>query len=177
MKNKLLKVEIISTIFIILLGVMLHFTYDLSNNNIIVGTFSAINESVWEHLKILFVPMFITIIFGYFYFQKDIPYYLCNKTKGLIIALIFIIVIHYSYTGIIGKHIAIIDIITFIIAIIIGEIYTYKKIINNKICNNILSKVILTILCLCFILFTFITPKIGIFKDPLTKTYGINEKS
>ncbi len=39
-KNLILRFEIISTIFIMILGVLLHFTYEWSGKNILVGTFS-----------------------------------------------------------------------------------------------------------------------------------------
>ena len=51
-KIKLKTFEIVSTIFIIVSGILLHFLYDWSNNNTLVGIFSAINESTREHLKI-----------------------------------------------------------------------------------------------------------------------------
>ena len=65
-KKYVLIFEIVSTIFIMILGTLLHFTYKWSNNNVIVGTFSAINESTWEHLKLIFFPMLIILIIGLF---------------------------------------------------------------------------------------------------------------
>ena len=62
--------QIITAIIWIILGILLHFTYEWSGDKIIVGLFSAINESTWEHLKLLFFPMVITIIVGYFYEGK-----------------------------------------------------------------------------------------------------------
>ena len=70
-KNSILIFEIISTIFVMVLGTLLHFTYKWSNNNMLVGIFSPINESIWEHLKLMFFPMLITIIIGYLYKGKD----------------------------------------------------------------------------------------------------------
>lgn len=61
-QKNILKLELFNTIFILISGVILHFTYEWSNNNQLIGTFSAINESTWEHLKLLFFPMFITTI-------------------------------------------------------------------------------------------------------------------
>lgn len=62
-KNSILIFEVISTIFIMILGVVLHFTFEWANNNILVGTFSPVNESIWEHLKLLFFPMWILVAF------------------------------------------------------------------------------------------------------------------
>lgn len=171
-KIKLKTFEIISTIFIIVSGILLHFLYDWSNNNTLVGIFSAINESTWEHLKILFFPMLITIIIGSYYY-KDVDNYLCSKTKGLILSLLFIVISFYTYTGIIGTNFASINILIFILAVIIGEIYTYKKINNDSSCSSIKSLIILIFLILSFIVFTFKPPHIGLFKDPVNGTYGM----
>lgn len=169
------KFEIISTIFSIIIGSLLHFTYEWSNRNPFLGIFSSVNESTWEHLKILFIPMFITTMIGFFYY-KNINHYLCQKTKGILLSLSFIIVFFYTYTGIIGNNFAIIDILSFLIAIILGEIYTYKKIQSFTPCSNKISILVLIVLTSSFILFTFYPPHIGIFQDPITKTYGMNTK-
>lgn len=167
--------ELISTIFAIGIGTLLHFTFKWSGNNPLVGLFSAVNESTWEHLKILFVPMLITTIIGYFYY-KEFPNYLCSKVKGIILAMITIVVLFYTYKGILGTSIAFINILIFIIAIVVGEISTYKKIKLNSSCNNNLTSMItLLVLSICFIIFTFIPPHIGLFEDPIDKTYGINQ--
>ena len=69
-RNKILIFQIVSTIFIIILGTILHFTFKWSNKNPLVGSFSAVNESTWEHLKLLFFPMLITTIIGYFLYRR-----------------------------------------------------------------------------------------------------------
>lgn len=65
--KKLLKYQILSAIFTIILGTLLHFTYEWSGNNAFVGAFSSINESTWEHLKLAFYPMLITSIIRLFF--------------------------------------------------------------------------------------------------------------
>lgn len=164
--------EVISTVFIIVVGILFHFVYEWSNNNAIIGNFSAVNESTWEHLKILFFPMLITIIIGSYYY-KDINNYLCSKTKGLLVSLSFIVIIFYTYSGIVGTNFASINILIFILAAIIGEIYTYNRINNTIKCSNFMALIILEALVLCFIMFTSKPPHIGLFKDPIDGTYGI----
>lgn len=172
-QDSILKFEIFSTIFTFILGTLLHFTFKWFNSNPLIGIFSAVNESTWEHLKLLFFPMLITTIIGYFYYKDTIPNYLCSKTKGIMIALLFIIIFFYTYTGIIGSNIAVLNIGSFFAAVIIGEYYAYKKIQDNSQCNNLTSIIILSILCICFIIFTFFPPHIGIFLDPITEKFGI----
>ena len=173
----ILKFEIINTIFILILGTLLHFTFEWSNQNAIVGSFSAINESTWEHLKLLFFPMLITTIIGYFYLRPTTPSFLCARISSIISSLLFTIIFFYTYTGILGTNIAILNIATFYIATIIGECISYKIMLSNFNCNNKISLIILCILFLSFITFTYFPLKIGLFEDPLTNTHGIIEKS
>ena len=172
-KNNILILEIISTIFIMISGVLLHFTFEWFNNNALIGTFSPINESIWEHLKLLFFPMLITTIIVYFYAGKNISNYLCAKVQGIILAISFTIVFFYTYTGIIGTNFAIIDIISFFIAVALGQYVTYKKIQSASSCNNLIAIIILLVLYLCFLIFTFYPPHISLFKDSITGMFGI----
>lgn len=75
-----------------------------------------------------------------------------------------------------GKNIAIIDIASFFMAIIFGELFSYFLMINHFKCNDKLSIIVLIIIAILFIVFTFNSPKIGIFKDPITEKYGIIEE-
>lgn len=169
------KYNIINIIFIIIIGSLFHFTYKLSNENFLVAVFSATNESVWEHLKLIYFPMLLTIIIEFIYIGKEAFNYLCSKTIGILVAMLFIIVFFYTYTGVIGKNIAIIDIASFCIAVILGEYISYILIRNKFNCNKKIPILVLLILLCCFIVFTFNTPKIGIFRDQITKQYGINK--
>ena len=164
---------IFSSLFIFIIGTLLHFTYNLSNNNTLIGLFSSVNESTWEHLKILYIPMLITTIIGYIYYKYIYPNFLCVKTKAIIISLLFMTIFYYTYTGILGYNITILNISSFFIATIIEEYYTYKNINKNKPCNTLIPIIILLTLLILFIIFTFYPPHIDLFKDPLTNTYGI----
>lgn len=165
--------QILSVIFTITLGILLHFTYDWSNQNLLIGAFSAINESTWEHLKLLFFPMLITTIIGYFYIGKNISNFLCAKTIGIVSSIFFTIVFFYTYTGILGTNYAVLNILTFIFSVILGEYITYKIIVSYFSCENNIAIISLILLFLCFIFFTYYTPKLGLFKDPISGKYGV----
>lgn len=158
------KYEIISTYIIFILGSILHFTYEYSNNNVVVSLFSSINESTWEHIKILFYPMLLSTMIGYILFKNKYQYYLCNKVKGIILSLLFIIIFFYTYTGVLGYNIALIDISSFFIAATLGQYYSYKNI--NKKCNNTIAFILIIILIISFTIFTFAPPSIGLFRSP-----------
>ena len=173
-KNKLLKFQIFSVIFAWILGTILHFTYEWSNKNIVVAAFSAVNESTWEHLKLLFFPMFIATIIGLIYFRKKdkINDFLCAKTIGIIVALSFVVIFFYTYTGVIGTNFAILDIGSFFVGVFLGEYTAYKLIKKGVLCDNKLAMILIIIFSL-FIIFTYKTPNLGIFKDPVNGRYGI----
>ena len=144
-KNSILKFEIISTIFIMIVGTLLHFTFGWSNNNPLVGTFSAVNESTWEHLKLLFFPMLISTIIGFSYKGKVIPNYLCAKVLGIILAMSFVVIFFYTYVGIIGTNFAIVDIGSFFIAVGLGQYVAYQKMQSTSSCSNVIPIIILLV--------------------------------
>ena len=171
-KKSTLKYEIFSLTFVIVLGIILHFTYDWSGQNLFVGSFSAVNESTWEHLKLIFFPTFITIIIGCFYNKNVIEKYLFSKTTGLIYSLIFTVVFFYTYSGILGYTITFVDILSFFVAVLLGELISIKTFIFSNEDDYKISIVTLLVLLLSFITFTYFPPKINLFKDPITETYG-----
>ena len=172
-KNKVLKFTIFSGIFVMILGTLLHFTYEWSSNNQFIASFSAVNESTWEHLKLLFFPMLLTTIIGFFYLEKSCPNYWCARLFGILTAILFTIVFFYTYTGIIGTNFAFVDISIFFVAVILGELVSYKVLVSSFDCNSSVALVGIILLLACFIIFTYFTPEIGLFKDPVTGLFGI----
>lgn len=175
MKNleRIIKFEIFSIIFVSILGTLLHFVFKWSNYNPFVGAFSAVNESTWEHLKLLFYPMLISTILGYFYLAKTVPTFLCSRVLGILISILFTVIFFYTSSRILGSNIAFLNIASFYIAVIIGEYISYRLMLTNFNCNNKKAIISIVILLFCFIVFTYLTPQIGLFKDPITNSYGI----
>ena len=166
--------QIISVVICTILGVVLHFTYEWSGENIIVGLFSAVNESTWEHLKLVFYPMMIIAIIGYFIIGKISNNYWFAQTMGIITAIVLTIMFFYTYTGVIGTNIDWVNIAIFVVAIILGQYITYKLLISPKVYNaELISIIFLVILFFSFILYTFNPPKIGLFEDPISGSFGI----
>ncbi len=174
--NKLIRVELIVILFSLILGTLLHFTYEWSGENLFIGSFSAVNESVWEHLKLVFYPMLIAAIVEYFFVKDVSNNYVEAKTIGIFTAICFIIVSFFTYSGIIGTSIIVIDILIFIISIILGEYVAYrlmKRENESTVTTECLSIIILVFLLLCFIIFTYLPPEVNLFRDVTTGIYGI----
>lgn len=166
--------QIITVIICLILGILLHFTYEWSGENIIVGIFSAVNESTWEHLKLAFYPMVTMAIIGYFIIGHMSENYWIAQALGIITALIFITSFFYTYRGIIGINIDWLNIGSFIIGICLGEYITYRILISNKNYNaEEVSVIFFIILLFSFILYTFRPPQLPFFEDPISGSFGI----
>jgi hypothetical protein len=155
-------------------GTILHFLYDWLGGATWIAPFSGVNESTWEHMKLLFWPMFLYAIVQSFFFcdRKD---FWCVKLRGILLGLILIPIIFYTYNGVIGRSPDWINIAIFFISAAIAYIYE-TKLYNAKKTRCGLHKTAsfaLCIIALLFVVFTFATPEIGIFRDPLTGSYGI----
>lgn len=82
-------------------------------------------------------------------------------------------VFFYTYTGIIGNNFLLIDIASFLVAILIGEAISYYQIISESNCSPILASVCLCLLLFSFVLFTFYPPRLNIFCDSSNNSYGL----
>ena len=158
-----------------LVGTLLHFLYDWTGGSVLAAPFSSVNESTWEHMKLLFWPMFIFAVIQSFFFKSREDFW-CVKLKGILLGIVMIPVIFYTYNGAFGQSPDWINIAIFFISAAIAYVYETRQ-FNNKttVCRS--PKIAFSILCviaILFVIFTFFTPEISIFKDPMTKTYGIN---
>jgi hypothetical protein len=155
-------------------GTLLHFLYDWLGEAVWIAPISGVNESTWEHMKLLFWPMLIFATVQSFFF-KDREDFWCVKLRGILLGIILIPVIFYTYNGVIGKSPDWINIAIFFISDAIAYIYETRLFNADKIrCRSSRSAIaVLCVIALLFVVFTFATPEIGIFKDPLTGTYGI----
>ena len=155
-------------------GTILHFLYEWLGDSLLVAPFSGVNESTWEHMKLLFWPMFLFAILQSFFFVEEKDYW-CVKLKGILFGIILIPILFYTYNGVIGKSPDWINIAIFFISAAAAYVYETKLFKAEK-ANCKFPKLAFGALCaiaLLFVIFTFITPEIGIFKDPLTGGYGI----
>ena len=157
-----------------LLGTLLHFLYDWLGKAAWIAPFSGVNESTWEHMKLLFWPMLLFAIVQSFFFRDRRDFW-CIQLRGILCGLILIPVLFYTYNGVIGRSPDWINIAIFFLCAAIAYFYEARLLLSKE--ERCISRraaiLALCVLAACFVVFTFLTPQIGIFKDPLTGTYGI----
>lgn len=155
-------------------GTVLHFLYDLTNQNILVAPFSAVNESPWEHMKLIYFPLLVFALIQSRFF-KEYKNFWCIKLVGILTGLILIPVLFYTCNGIFGKTPDWINISIFFLSTAVTFLWETQLFRKNSLpCKQ--SRLAFTVICLIgvlFVIFTFIPPKIPLFQNPLTNTYGI----
>lgn len=175
MKRKLQSLEILGALFVIIIGSIFHFVFEWSNQWLPLGAITPVNESVWEHLKLVFWPSVFFSIIEYFSLKSEVNNFVLSKLIAIIIAEITILVTFYSYTAIIGTEILLVDILSFIIGVILGYLVSYKLLKFRKTPKwaTILSFIAIILLGIIFVVFTYFPPEIPLFQDPETGLYGI----
>ena len=175
MKSSLFKWQFAGFLFTCVAGTLLHFLYEWTGNNIIAAVFSGVNESTWEHMKILFIPMFVFALVEKHLICVDSHNFWCAKLKGFSLGLITIPVLFYTYNGAIGQSPAWLNIAIFYISAAMAFIYETYLIKNKKPCffSQTMAFSIICIIALMFLVFTFVQPPLLIFRDPLTNSYGM----
>ena len=157
-------------------GTILHFLYDWTNKSVLIAPFSGVNESTWEHMKLLYFPMLIFALAQSRYF-KAYGNYWCIKLVGILTGLALIPILFYTYNGAFGKSPDWLNITFFFISAAVSFLVETILFYKNKLrCKR--ARFAFLIICLIgvlFVVFTFATPQIPLFKDPLTGTYGIND--
>ncbi len=157
-----------------LFGTLLHFLYEWTGGNTFSALFSGVNESTWEHMKLLFFPMFFFALVQSIFFRERGDFW-CIKLRGTLLGLALIPVIFYTYNGVIGPSPDFVNIAIFFVAA--GIAYFYEARLFNadeKTCKApYLALAALVLLAVLFMVFTFRTPMLGIFKDPISGGYGV----
>ena len=83
-------------------GTLLHFLYDWTGGSILVSPFSEVNESTWEHMKLLFWPMFLFALVQRLFFKNQKNYW-CVKLIAILLGLALIPVLFYADNGVFDK--------------------------------------------------------------------------
>lgn len=172
-----IKKHILGALFTLIAGAILHFVYEWSGKNVLVATLSPVNESVWEHLKLLFTPMLIYSVIEYFTYGKKIANFVPTRVLSILIGMLVIIVSFYTYSGIIGRNYLAVDIGTFVLGTFVAYLISFILLRTQCFMSqqaNLLGWIGLIFLIFIIIVFTFMPPHIALFKDSNSGAYGIS---
>lgn len=165
-----LKKNVIAFIIIGTVGTLSHFVYEWTDKNYFVGFLFPINESVWEHLKLLFFPFSVYSFISYFFIKEKPNNYFQSVVFSVICGMFSIVAMYYIYTGVIGKNIDFLNIIIYFIGLIVTLIKKNKIITQNKYNTQnlfILSIFLWILISVMFVVYTYNPLSFGIFTQPV----------
>ena len=152
-------------------GTILHFLYDWTGGSIWVAAFSGVNESVWEHMKLLFWPLFLFAVVQRLCFRNQENFW-SVKLRSVLLGLLLIPVLFYTWNGAFGKSPDWLNIAIFYISAGAVFLYEYRAFQTTR--PSRLAFAAICVVGLLFIVFTFAPPRLPLFQDPVTRVYGIH---
>ena len=157
-----------------LVGTLLHFLYDWTGGSILVSPFSGVNESTWEHMKLLFWPLFLFALVQRLFFKGQKNYW-CIKLAEILLGIALIPVLFYTYNGVFGKSPDWINIAIFYICAALVFLFEWRVFKGDRLpCNHpLFAFAAICLIGMLFAVFTFAPPQIPLFRDPNAGTYGI----
>ena len=175
MKKTIRKWELIGIAVISCVGALLHFAFEWSGDLPPIGVFAAVNESVFEHLKLTYWPALLWAAIEYRFLREHVNNFIIAKTAGLYVMPSVIIALFYAYTTITGTESLIADIVIFVVAIALGQLTSYKILTKEGLSQNVHRPAIAGLVSLgaIYAVFTFYPPHVPFFMDPISGTYGI----
>ena len=167
---KLKKYIIIGIIFTSVMGTLSHFLYEWTDRNLIVSLFCPVNESTWEHIKLLYFPMLLYSLFLKWRMKTQFPHIFSAALSGILVGCASIPILFYTYTGILGYNLLWADIAVFLFSVLLAFIWTYNSAVSQS--GSSAGKcyypvrITALILFVLFLVFTFCPPQIGLFISP-----------
>ena len=168
------KIKIINVVFLFLLSFLWHFVYDWFPNNIF-ALFFPVNESIWEHMKIIYYCLFMGSILEFVLCKKNnikINNFYIEAMVKSILGVIFYLIIFVPFYLWLGESM-LISISLMLITYIFMEYIGYKILTGEEMNINILPVIIIVLGCIMFVILTFYPLHNFLFFDEVKFGYGL----
>lgn len=164
------KRNILAFVIISLLGTLGHFVYEWSGQNTVLGFIFPVNESVWEHLKLLFFPTVIYSVFEYCKVKESYDNYISAAVLSIFYGMLMIVVIYYVSKGLFGRDISFINISSYYVAVILMLKRKNKILENETFSSRNITLILLmatVVTALLFLFWSYKSPMAEIFIPPI----------
>ena len=171
------RIKFIGVIVIFLLTILYHFLYNWLPNPVF-SVFFPVNESIWEHMKLLYSGIFTWGVIEYFILRKKgISYrnFFSTLFLEMVTSIMIYLIMYLPLYNVFGESMAI-SISLLIVVIILEEIFSYYLFSYSKE-NRILDRISILFIVLGFVVFlcfTYDPPRNYIFYDIVSNKYGID---
>ena len=175
-KDTSLAWAIVGTVFITIIGSAMHFAFAWSGYWTPVAIFAAVNESIWEHLKLAFWPGLLWAAIEYLFPSRRRAGFWVIKAIALLVAPVLIVLLFKTYTGLLGRNILAMDIGTFVVAVAAGQFVSaalWSRWQATSSGVRRLGHLCLAVQILAYSTLTYFPPQLGLFMETRSGLYGI----
>jgi hypothetical protein len=160
---------------LLLLGSVLHFVFAWSGRSPWVGLLGAVNESIWEHLKLGFWALILYSAVEYAFIRRAARNTFLGKLAGILCLEGFIVVFFYTYTALLGRTLLFLDIGSFVVGAALCQLVSFRILTSTRARPRINGAALglLAAHAACVMIFTFRPPELPLFRDFVTGGYGI----
>lgn len=157
---------------------LLHFVYTWSGGDTLAMLFGAVNESVWEHVKIFTAAYCGYALLQLLWLRVPLRRYVVGKCCGLYLLAAGMIGFFYLYTHFTGAPILWLDIASGAALVALAQLCSYLVTTRWRGAGELFLPALLLILLyyLMFFSFTAFPPKAELFRDPITGGYGVVDR-
>lgn len=176
MQKKLLRWELAGFLFVGAMGTLLHFVFSWTGNAPLAAAFSAVNESTWEHMKLLFVPFFLFTMVQFIVFADPLRNFFAVKSAAALLGLLSIPVLFYTFNGMFGKSPDWVNILIFFLADALMFFASRRLLLRGALRSGawqLAGFLLLWLLAFTFVFFTYRPPQLPLFQDPTNGLYGL----
>lgn len=177
LRKRLFRWEAAGVLFVCVLGTLLHFVYDWSGGNALVGAFSAVNESTWEHMKLLVFPMVLFSAVQFAVTGQNYPNFMAVRAVSVLAGALLIPVLFYTYTGILGRGVTWANIAIYYVSVLAAFVLDYclrRQGVLLGPWKQLLGLTLLWLLAFVFIWCTWQPVELPLWQDPVTGEYGLS---
>ena len=171
---------IMSGVFFILcvgLGVFFHFAFELLGEPKLLAPFLPVNESVFEHLKLSFVPYILVLMpIEYYLYGRFTKKFVTGKLIGVLIAMSFVVMEFYTIKGAFGEPGTFVNITIYCIATFLSYLvplwFSLGAEEDSSHTAKLVSLFTLAAIFVFFVAFTYYPPMLPLFLDTTGAGYG-----
>lgn len=153
---------------IVVAGTLLHFVYGWSGENRLVGLISPVNESVWEHTKLLVIPVTVVGVLE-MVLLHDVRRIAWATLAEAILGAMAILAVFYTYTGALGVGpILWVDITSFVLVVAGGQ-WLHRRVLLSSasaVPPAAISLLALLMLLVLYAIWTVTPPDLPVFQAP-----------
>ena len=173
-KKLYLRLEIAGPFIVFIIASFLHYIYDVSPN-VLTSLFGAVNESIWEHIKIFSIAYIFYSFIEMLWARPELKRFVVAKTLGVIVQGALIPIAYYAYSVFTGKPLLIVDLLIGFLSAVMGFLVSYKLYKSDKEIEKyfLTSVMVIFLILMSLLCFTYFPPQVELFRDVITGEFGV----